>query len=68
MHLWNQVVIHTDLALRVVLVDVVLECWETKHVAVLKITIILSMLLHSVVGQVHEGIIYVLQVDTELGT
>ena len=61
-------VIHTDLTLRVVLVDVVLECWETNHVAVLKVTIILSMLLHSVVGQVHEGIIYVLQVDAEFGT
>ena len=66
MHLWNQVVVDIDIALCIVLINVVLELGETQHIAVLVVSIILSMLLNSVVCQVNESIIDVLQVYAKL--
>lgn len=66
MHLRYQVVVDIDIAVCIVLINVVLELGETQHIAVLVVSIILSMLLNSVVCQVNESIIDVLQVYAEL--
>ena len=68
MHLWYQMIINTDVALSIVLVDVVLERWETQHITIFVVTIVLRMLLDSVVGQVDEGVVNILQVNSKLGT
>lgn len=59
-------VVDIDIAVCIVLINVVLELGETQHIAVLVVSIILSMLLNSVVCQVNESIIDVLQVYAEL--
>lgn len=59
-------VVDIDIALCIVLINVVLELGETQHIAVLVVSIILSMLLNSVVCQVNESIIDVLQVYAKL--
>jgi len=61
-------VVDTDFALWIVFIDIVLECGETQHVAILMVAIILRMLLHCIVRQVNEGVVDVLQVYAELGT
>lgn len=66
MHLGHQLVVHAHPALRVVLVDVVLERVETQLVSVLEVSVVLRVLLDRVVRQMHEGIVDVLQVDAEL--
>ena len=48
------------------LVNVSLESRETQLVSILKISIVLSILLHSIISQMDEGIINILEVNTEL--
>ena len=59
-------VVDIDIAVCIVLINVVLELGETQHIAVLVVSIILSMLLNSIVCQMNESIIDVLQVYAEL--
>ena len=66
MHLWHQVVEDAHPALWVVLIDVVLEGAEAQLVSIFEVTIVFSMLLDCIVRQMHEGIVYILEVDTEL--
>ena len=49
--------------LRVVLINVVLEGREAQLVPVFEVAIVCCVLLHGVVGQVDESVVYVLQVD-----
>ena len=67
MHLGHQVIVNGDFCLGVVLVNVVLEGREAQLVAVFKVSVVLGVLLNGVVGQVHESIVYVLEVNTKLG-
>ena len=66
MHLGHELVIDGDATFGVELVDVLLEGREAQLITVLKVTVILGMLLHRIVGQVHKSIVDVLQVDAEL--
>jgi len=62
LHLRHEVVLDADVLVRVVLVDVLLELREAQLVAVLELAVGLTFHLHRVVGQVHEGIVHVLQI------
>lgn len=62
LHLGHEVVLNADLGFRVVFVNVVLELVERELVPVLKLPVRLALHLHGVVGQVHEGVIHILQI------
>ena len=64
-HLWNQVLEHAHTTLRVVLINIVLEHREAQHISIFEVAIILCMLLHCIVREVHESIVNVLEVDAE---
>ena len=66
MHLRHNIGVDINSLLRVVFVDVLLEARETQLVSVFEITIIFCIFLYSVVCQMHEGIINVLEIDSEL--
>jgi len=64
-HLRHQVIVYTHATFWVVLIDILLELWERKHVSVLVVSVIFSMLLNSIVCQVDKCIVDVLQVDSK---
>ena len=66
MHLRHEVVVDGDAAVRVEVVNVLLECRKAQLVTVFEVTIIFSMLLDSIIGKVHESVVDILQVDPEL--
>ena len=57
---------HVDSALWIVLVNVLLESWETQHVSIFEVAIVLCVFLNRIICQMHEGIIDVLKVDSKL--
>jgi len=59
-------IVDADFALRVVIIYVILESGETKLIAVFEIAIVRRIFLNRIVGQMNEGIIDVLQVDSKL--
>lgn len=68
LHLGHQVILHTDVEVGVVFINVVLELRERKLVAVLKLSVARAIFLHGIIGKVHECIIDVLEVDAIVST
>ena len=58
--------VNVELGFRVVLVADLLEPLERELVTILELTVIRRVLLHSVICQVNEGIIYICWVDPVL--
>ena len=58
-------IVYTHATFWVVLIDILLELRERKHVSVLVVSVIFSMLLNSIVCQVDKCIVDVLQVDSK---
>ena len=67
MHLRHKVAVHVDPTFWVVVVDVLLESGETKLVPIFEVSIVVCILLHRIVCQMHESIVHVLEIDSELG-
>ena len=59
-------IVDADFAIRVVIIYVMLESGETKLIAVFEIAIVRRIFLNRIVGQMNEGIIDVLKVDSKL--
>lgn len=59
-------IIDVDSALRVKLLYVLLKALECKLITIFEVTIVVSVLLHCIVRQVHEGVVDVLEVDSKL--
>ena len=59
-------IVDADFALRVVIIYVMLESGETKLIAIFEIAIVRRIFLNRIVGQMNEGIIDVLKVDSKL--
>lgn len=58
--------VDVDLCRGVLLIDAVLEGLEGWLITVFELAIACWVLLNGVIGQVHKGIVYVLEVDAEL--
>ena len=65
-HLRHQIPVDIDILVWPVLVNVTLEAREAQHVAVFEVPIVLGVLLHSVVSQVHKCIVNIGQIDPKL--
>ena len=52
---------------RIVLVDIILKLREAQLISVFEVTVIGGMLLHSIIRQVNESIVDVLEIDAEFG-
>ena len=59
-------IVDADFAIRVVIIYVMLESGETKLIAIFEIAIVRRIFLNRIVGQMNEGIIDVLKVDSKL--
>ena len=65
MHLRHKMAINTRSTFRIVLIDVVLKLREAQLISVFEVTVIGGMLLNSIIRQVHESIVDVLEVNAE---
>ena len=63
MHLWNEVIVDTDTAFWIMLIDVVLELLEAQLIPIFEVAVVFCMLLDCVICQMHEGIVNVLEID-----
>ena len=50
----------------VILIDVLLESWETEHISIFKVAVIIGVLLYGIIREMDECVINILKVDSEL--
>ena len=67
MHLGHKMAINARSTFRIVLVDIILKLREAQLISVFEVTVIGGMLLHSIIRQVNESIVDVLEIDAEFG-
>ena len=66
MHLWNQVLVNINTTFRVMFLDIILKGLKAQLVAIFEVTIVFGMLLHGIICQVYECVVYILKINTEL--
>jgi hypothetical protein len=66
LHLRNHVLVDVEVFIWVELVNYRLEAWKRKLVAILEVPVMLAMLLHRIIRQVHKCVVDICHINAEL--